>query len=95
MLSDVLAHLPSLGVAGLLFVMWWIERQERMRGATTLREAVSRASQVVELNDHLLDVIRHNTEALVALREELRSHRQTEMEWFGRLSRQVENLELV
>ena len=95
MLDDVWRHLPSLGVAGLLFVMWWFERHERTRGTSALQEAVSRASQVVEINDHLLDVVRCNTEALIGLREELRSHRETETEWMGRLSRQLEKLELI
>jgi hypothetical protein len=95
MLNELWQQLPSLGVAGLLFVMWWFERQERTRGAGATREAISRASQVVEINDHLLDVVRCNTEALVALREELRSHREIETEWMGRLSRQLEKLEFV
>jgi hypothetical protein len=93
MIDAILPQLPSLGVSGLLFVMWWLERQERARGVNTMREAVNYTNRVLEINDHLLDVIRSNTEALVALREELRSHRATEQEWISRLSRQLEQLE--
>ena len=94
MLDQVWQHLPSLGVAGLLFVMWWFERQERVRGANAVQAATNHASRVLEINDHLLDVIRSNTEALIALREALRSHRETQTEWMERLSRQLESLEL-
>jgi len=94
MLEDVVQHLPSLGIGGLLFVMWWFERHERLRGVSMVREAAEHISRSVEINDHLLDVIRNNTEALIALREELRSHRMNETEWLSRLSRQIEQLEL-
>ncbi len=93
MLNEVLSHLPSLGISGLLFVMWWIERQERTRAAGGVQEALARVAQVADINTHLLDVIRANTEALSALREELRSHRLVENDWLSRLSRQLEKLE--
>jgi hypothetical protein len=95
MFEEVLRHLPSFGIPGLLFVMWWFERHERLRGLTAVREAVNHTSRVLEINDHLLDVIRSNTEALVALREELRSHREAEREWIGRLAHQLEQCELM
>lgn len=90
--TELLSQLPSLGICGLLFVMWWVERQERARGAAGVREALQYAGQVAEVNKNLLDVIRANTEALTALREELRSHRMTEAEWLARLSRELEDL---
>ena len=93
--EGVLQQVVSLGVAGLLFVMWWFERQERVRKALAVQEVVGRTQQVLEINDHLLDVIRGNTEALVALREELRAYRQSQTEWMGRLSRQLEAIELM
>ncbi len=92
MIDGLLPQLPSVGVAGLLFVMWWLERQERARGLNGLRDAVNYTNRALEMNDHLLDVIRSNTEALVALREELRAHRETEQDWLGRLSRQLEQV---
>ena len=93
-MEEVLTQLPSLGVAGLLFVMWWCERQERTKAANRLRETLSDASATAEINERLLEVIRANTEALTALREELRAFRQTEHEWLDRISRQLEALEL-
>ncbi|MBN2447090.1 MAG: hypothetical protein JXO22_10205 [Phycisphaerae bacterium] len=93
MLEPLLDQIPSLGIAGLLFVMWWYERQERGRAGRVAQQASWHAGQVTEINDHLLDVIRTNTAALTALREELRSQRATEIEWFGRLSRQLERLD--
>lgn len=92
-MSEILQHLPSLGISGLLFVMWWYERQERARTAAGVQEALKYTSQIADINNHLLDVIRANTDALSALREELRSHRMTETEWLGRLSRQLERLD--
>lgn len=94
MLENVVEQLPSLGVAGLLFVMWWFERHERVRGLSVAREAAHHATRVLEINGHLLDVVRSNTEALIALREELRAHRETENAWMGRLSRQLEQLDV-
>lgn len=88
---EVLAEqLPSLGIAGLLFVMWWHERQERVRSNGVGRAARCQAEQLVGVNDHLLAVIRSNTEALTALREELRAHRATEAEWITRLATQLD-----
>ena len=95
MLDAVWQHIPSLGVSGLLFVMWWSERQERVRAAGAMQDAGRHTTHVLEINDHLLDVIRSNTEAAIALREELRAHRETEMEWMSRLSRQLERLEIM
>lgn len=92
MLPDVLSQLPSLGISGLLFVMWWLERQERGRGTGGLRDALQFSGRLADMNHELLDVIRANTEALAALREELRSHRATESEWLTRLLRQLEEL---
>ena len=92
MWPDVLSQLPSLGISGLLFVMWWVERQERTRSTAGLQDALQYAVQVAEVNKNLLDVIRANTEALTALREELRSHRATEAEWLTRLTHQLEEL---
>ena len=92
MADELLKQLPSFGVAGLLFVMWWFERQERSRAGRDMRDALRVQTEVSDVNDHLLDVIRTNTEALTALREELRSHRVTEVEWISRLGRQLEKL---
>jgi len=92
MLPELMSQLPSLGISGLLFVMWWIERQERARSAAGFREALQHAGKISEINKQLLDVIRANTEALTALREELRSHRATEAQWFGQLREQIEEL---
>jgi hypothetical protein len=93
MIPEVLSQLPSLGISGLLFVMWWVERQERTRGTAALRDALHYVGQVAEVNKNLLDVIQANTEALTALREELRSHRAGETEWLARLTQQLEDLD--
>ncbi len=92
MMSEVMTHLPSLGIAGLLFVMWWVERHERTRQAAGMQDALEFAGRLADINHHLLDVIRANTEALTALREELRTHRQTEASWITRLTQQLEEL---
>ena len=92
MLAGIAQHLPSLGISGLLFVMWWYERQERGRCALQGLLHSECTAQMSDITDHLLDVIRTNTEALSALREELRSFRTTETEWLSRLSRQLDTL---
>ncbi len=92
MLPEFISQLPSLGISGVLFVMWWIERQERTRASAGLRDALQYAGQISEVNTNLLDVIRSNTEAMTALREELRSHRATESEWLTRLTQRIDDL---
>lgn len=94
MLEGVWQHLTSFGVAGLLFVMWWYERQERVRNVSTLQHAGCKSERLLEVNEQLLGVIRSNTEAFIALREELRAHRENEREWMSRLSHQLEALEI-
>ena len=44
------------------------------------------------VNEQLLDVVRANTGALAALREECRTHRRLETDWLNRVSRQLEKL---
>lgn len=92
-MGELLQQLPSLGISGLLFVMWWTERQERARAGFGLVEMARSAAQSAETNRQMLDALRSNTEALAGLREELRVHRTTEMEVLARLSRQLEQLE--
>jgi hypothetical protein len=89
---ELLSQLSSLGVAGLLFLMWWVERHERTRGVAALADALQYVRQVTDVNRSLLDVIQANTEALTGLREELRSHRASEAEWLGRLAQRLETL---
>jgi len=91
-LDAVATQAVSLGIAGLLFVMWWYERQERTRGMANVRDALQYMDQISDINDHLLDVIRANSEALAALREELRSARLAEAEWRRRLTEELEKL---
>jgi len=93
-MTEVLPHLPSLGISGLLFVMWWSERRERTQAAEDVRQALREAARLANGNGQLLDVLRSNTEALTALREELRTHRMSEQEWVTRLSQQLDRLEL-
>lgn len=92
-MSDVLEQLPSLGVAGLLFVMWWYERAERLRSMQAQQETAHALGRVNQINTHLLEVIQQNTEALVALREALHTHRLQEADWVARLTQQLERLE--
>ncbi len=93
MLENVVRELPSLGIAGLLFVMWWFERKERGRFAAGMQQALRHAGDLTGVNDRLLDVVRSNTRALAELREELRAHRNFEAEWLKRISRRLEQIE--
>lgn len=92
MLDEIASQAVSLGISGLLFVMWWFERQERTRNVAGVHQALQYMHQMSEVNEQLLDVIRANTDALAALREELRTHRRLETDWLNRVSRQLEKL---
>jgi hypothetical protein len=93
MIDEVMRQLPSLGVSGLLFVMWWFERADRTRFAAGMKESHESLSQIARINEQLLGVIRSNTAAMTSLQDELRAHRASELEWLKRLSRQVETLD--
>lgn len=92
MLPGLLEQLPSLGIAGLLFVMWWAERQERTRSALGHRDIAHYAAQLADANRNLLDVLRANTAALTSLREELRAQHDGQTAWLARLAAQLEQL---
>lgn len=92
MLDAIATQALSLGISGLLFVMWWYERQERTRNTGNVRDALQYMDQISDVNDHLLGVIRANTEALAALREELRSARIAEAEWRKHLAQELDKL---
>lgn len=91
-MEAILQSLPSLGISGLLFVMWWVERQERSRAASLVQESLRHTQTIAGINEHLLEVIRRNTDALAALREEFRAHREAETEVLGRLATRLERL---
>jgi hypothetical protein len=93
MWEGLFEQLPSLGVAGLLFVMWWQERQERLRMREHHVKSDCRAESWRDVTTQVLSVIQANTEALTALREELRSQRAADLECFARLTRQIERIE--
>lgn len=90
--TEIVTQALSLGMSGLLFVMWWHERQDRTRGATALRDSAQQARQATEMSRELLDVVRGNTEALVGLREELRCARRLHSFWLGRIHRGIESM---
>lgn len=92
-MTELLSHLPSLGVVGLLFVMWWYERLERLRGRDGLQDAVRDAGRTAGVNDRLIEVLRANTEALSGLREELRAQRMLQAEWISRLCERLDRLD--
>lgn len=91
-MDQILNHAISLGISGLLFVMWWCERQERTRAGTMAHDATLLTERLTGVNDQLLEVIQQNTEALTALRGEIHSHRMFEADWIKRLSQQLDKL---
>jgi hypothetical protein len=89
MVDEVLKQALSFGISGLLFVMWWFERQERVKNNGGIAEALQYSQQVAEVNERLLEVVKANTEALTGLREELRT-RQIEVDWLTRIAKAME-----
>ncbi len=91
-MEGVLAQAASLGVAGLLFVMWWQERQDRLRGEARLARLLEQAGRIGAAHEQVLEVVRANTEALTALREELRSGRALEQMWREQVLARLEGM---
>lgn len=92
--QELLTQLSSLGISGLLFVMWWLERQDRQRASAGLRDAAETGEQVSGLTSRVIEVIRANTEALTELRDELRSQHECETQWRMQLIKQLEHSNL-
>ena len=90
--EEIWTQVLSLGVSGLLFVMWWFERQERARSATAVRELAALGDRMGAVNEQFVGVIQANTEALTALRAEIRSHRIFETDWLERLAKQLDRM---
>ena len=74
----------ELGVVGLLFVMWWFERKDRMASEKNKdaeekkkekREELLEES--VKMNGVLVDLVREQTSATVELRDEIARLRET------------------
>ena len=69
MSSDVLVHLSQFGAAGLIGVLWILER----RWAATRTRELSEAHQRILTSDRdydvLIDVIKENTRAITALEQ--------------------------
>lgn len=92
MIDEVLKQAISLGIAGLLFVMWWHERKERQQTNAGLAETIRDRASMTDITTNLINVIRSNTDMLAALREELRAHRQAEAQWIGMVIERLERL---
>lgn len=91
-MEELIQQALSLGVSGLLFVMWWHERRERAEAQATERSATSHAAQMTETTTRVLSVIQANTESMTALREELRSQWRLDLEYRERIARQLERI---
>ncbi|MBI5863268.1 MAG: hypothetical protein HZB38_01900 [Planctomycetes bacterium] len=91
-MDEILRQAFSLGISGLLFVMWWHERRERLGSTAGLDTCGRDKATLTDMTTNLVSVIRNNTDVLAALREELRAHRQAEGQWMGMLMERVERL---
>lgn len=61
----------NLGVAGLFFVMFWMERKDRISAENKLKETLPRLKTIEEIFEMVVQVLRENTEALDQLRASL------------------------
>lgn len=91
-MEEILRQAISLGISGLLFVMWWHERAERIQTGNGLADAARDKTALTDVTANLVGVIRSNTEMLSALREELRSHRQSEAQWLGAIFERLDHI---
>lgn len=91
-MEEILKQAISFGISGLLFVMWWYERAERVQSGAGLADAARDKTALTDVTANLVGVIRNNTDMLAALREELRSHRQSEAQWLGALYERLDQL---
>ena len=70
-MEELLKPILELGVVGLLFVMWWHERKDRL-SAEDKGNSVGKILELTAANNAaLLDVVRDNTAALGALTGQL------------------------
>jgi len=65
--SDILVHLSQFGAAGLIGVLWILERRWAAARTRELTEAHERLMRRDREADALIDVIKENTRAITAL----------------------------
>ena len=70
-MESIIAAAMQLGVGGLFGAMWWMERRDRLTGEDERQRKETRLTSVEADRAALMDVVRDNTEAVTALREEV------------------------
>lgn len=61
---EIVKVLSQFGVAGIVFIIWWIDRREISKRGRMLEEAHRELSQREETLTVLTDLIKENTAAL-------------------------------
>ena len=64
--------LGQWGIVGLMFVMWWNERKDRLRAEGLVGNGHTIAKNVIEQNAVLIELVKSNTAAMTALKEEIK-----------------------
>lgn len=64
-MDSLIASLSQFGIAGLMFVMWWIERTEKFKQKKGKEEAEFDRNSVLE-------ALQNNTVAMTELKDEIR-----------------------
>ncbi len=77
-MDEVIQHYAQYGIAGLFFIMWWIERRDKTKEKES-REEMTRvadksneiAQEAHEDRRQMMEVVQQNTAAIVSLSEKI------------------------
>lgn len=67
----------ELGVTGLLFVMWWYERKDRISTDSKLDKATTISISFENMSKELMTCIKENTTATVKLLERIEKYEES------------------
>lgn len=73
-LTPLVKPILELGVTGLLFIMWWFERQDRINTVKSLDRVTSISSSFENMSKEMIQCIKDNTTATVKLLERMEQH---------------------
>ena len=66
----------SLGIVGIMFVMWWHERKDRLISESKCNRLETVLEKSVTTTAELVKLVKESTAALVALKDEIASWRE-------------------
>lgn len=66
-MDQLVSEALKLGISGLFFIMWWMERKDGRKLEDILKEVTQMAQNSLKREEELLRVVKENTQAITKL----------------------------